>query len=527
MTKRQSRALMVQGTGSNVGKSILTTALCRIFLEDGFRVAPFKAQNMALNAYATRDGLEMSRAQALQAAACRLDPDVRMNPILIKPTTERQSQLVVMGKAMPLMTWSEYNELKPTLRPTVQEAYRSLAEGFDLIVLEGAGSPAEINLMAHDIVNMAAAEMADASVLLVGDIDAGGVFASLAGTVALLPPHQAARIKGFVLNKFRGDRAILAPGLDQIREITGRPVVGVVPYLEKLLLPEEDSVDFKSGRMPRFKKKGAAEVLCRIAVIDLPKVSNFTDLDPLCVEPDVEMMILRPGDPLEKEGRLPDVVILPGSKNVAEDLHLLRQHHFDRALREFVSGGGEVVGLCGGLQMLGERIEDPHRIEGDRSSVPGLGLLPIRTVLEREKVLRPVAARHLVSGLDVRGFEIHHGRTEAAACHPAFVLTSNGIEERTAVRSSIQLGWMNETGHVWGTYLHGLFDDDPFRRWFIDRIREKKGLPPLKKIQAIYDIEAMIQRLAEVVRKELDMPAVYDLLGMVGGGNGNHRMAGL
>ncbi|NKE73570.1 cobyric acid synthase [Candidatus Manganitrophus noduliformans] len=526
MSKRQPRALMVQGTGSNVGKSILTTALCRIFLEDGFRVAPFKAQNMALNAYATRDGLEMSRAQALQAAACRLDPDVRMNPILIKPTTERQSQLVVMGKAMPLMTWSEYNELKPTLRPVVQEAYRSLAEGVDLIVLEGAGSPAEINLMAHDIVNMAAAEMADASVLLVGDIDAGGVFASLVGTVALLPPHQAARIKGFVLNKFRGDRAILAPGLDQIRAITGRPVVGVVPYLERLLLPEEDSVDFKSGRMPRFKKKGAAEVLCRIAVIDLPKVSNFTDLDPFCVEPDVEMMILRPGEALEKEGRPPDVVILPGSKNVAEDLHLLRQHHFDRALREFVSGGGEVVGLCGGLQMLGERIEDPHQIEGNRTPVLGLGLLPIRTVLEREKVLRLVAARHLISGLELRGYEIHHGRTEAAACHPSFVQISGGIG-RSTPRGPMQLGWMNETGHVWGTYLHGLFDDDPFRRWFIDRVRERKGLPPLKEIQATYDIEAMIQRLAEVVRKELDMPAVYDLLGMVGGGNGNHRMAGL
>lgn len=475
---------------------------------------------MALNAYATRDGLEMSRAQALQAAACRLDPDVRMNPILIKPTTDRTSQLVVMGKAMPLMTWGEYNEIKPTLRPVVQEAYRSLAEEFDLIVLEGAGSPAEINLMAHDIVNMAAAEMADAPVLLVGDIDAGGVFASLVGTVALLPPSQAERIKGFVLNKFRGDRAILAPGLEQIKEITGRPVVGVVPYLERLLLPEEDSVAFKSGRMARFRGGGPGRgtvhraPTCRIVVVDLPKVSNFTDLDPFCVEPDVEVSILRPGEALEKDGRLPDVVILPGSKNVAGDLHFLRQHHFDRALREFVSAGGGVVGLCGGLQMLGERIEDPHQIEGNRPSVPGLGLLPIKTVLEREKVLQPIMARHFVSGLEVRGFEIHHGRTEAVACHPSFVNTSGGISEGAAARGSIQLGWMNETGQVWGTYLHGVFDDDRFRRWFIDRVRERRGLPPLREIQATYDIEAMIQRLAEVVRKELDMPAIYRMAGL-------------
>lgn len=514
MTQRRSRALMIQGTGSNVGKSILTTALCRIFLEDGLRVAPFKAQNMALNAYATREGLEMSRAQALQAAACRLDPEVRMNPILIKPTTERQSQLVVMGKAMPLMTWDEYNELKPTLRPVVQGAYHSLAEEFDLVLLEGAGSPAEINLMAHDIVNMAAAEMADAPVLLVGDIDAGGVFASLVGTVALLPARHAERIRGFVLNKFRGDRAILAPGLDQIREITGRPVVGVVPYIERLFLPEEDSVAFKSGRIPRFRRKTSGDRFCRIAAVDLPKVSNFTDLDPFCVEPDVEVSILRPGEALEKDGRLPDVVILPGSKNVAGDLHFLRQHQFDRALRGFVSEGGELVGLCGGLQILGERIEDPYQIEGGQSSVPGLGLLPIKTVLEKEKILRPVAAHHLVSGLDVRGFEIHHGRTEAAACHPSFIKIFDGVKDGAATPSPIQLGWTNETGRVWGTYLHGVFDDDRFRRWFIDRVRERKEWTPLKEVQARYDIEAMIQRLAEVVRKELDLPAVYRMVGL-------------
>ncbi|MFY9268957.1 MAG: cobyric acid synthase [Candidatus Manganitrophaceae bacterium] len=527
-SKKRAKALMIQGTGSNVGKSLLTTALCRIFLEDGLRVAPFKAQNMALNAAVTREGGEMSRAQALQAAACRLDPDVRMNPILIKPTTDRASQLIVMGKAMPMMTWGEYTELKPILFPVVEEAYRSLAEEFDLIVLEGAGSPAEINLMAHDIVNMAAAEMADASVLLVGDIDAGGVFAAFVGTLALLPPERAARIKGFVLNKFRGDRAILAPGLEQIKEITGRPVMGVISYIERLLLPEEDSVAFKGGRMSRLEKK-AGEAAVRIAVINLPKVSNFTDLDPFFVEPDVAVSIVDTGEDLEKGGNLPDVVILPGSKNVGEDLHRLRQRRFDRALQAFVSRGGWVVGFCGGLQMMGEEVDDPHRLEG--GTVLGLGLLRIKTVLESEKVLRPASARHKPSGLTVRGFEIHHGRSETKKERPCFV-----PEEPAG--DGIPLGWENETGRLWGTYLHGLFDDDLFRRWFIDRVRESKGLPPLKEIQATYDVEANIQRLADVVRKELDMPSIYDLLGMVAvlkrpfpqsvrGGNGNHRMAGL
>ncbi|MBI3811019.1 MAG: cobyric acid synthase [Nitrospirae bacterium] len=500
---------MIQGTGANVGKSIMTTALCRIFLEDGLRVAPFKAQNMALNAYVTRDGLEMSRAQALQAAACRLEPDVRMNPILIKPTTDHASQVIVMGKAMPLLTWAEYTELKPTLRPIVQEAYASLASEYDVILLEGAGSPAEINLMEHDIVNMAAAEMADAPVLLVGDIDAGGVFASLVGTLALLPQERADRIKGFILNKFRGDHAILAPGLDKIKEITGRPVVGVIPYLEGLLLPEEDSVGFKTGRTPLFKKKETGEVSCRIAILDLPKVSNFTDFDPLCVEPDVEIAIIRPwdllGDPLKKNGLAPDVVILPGSKNVAGDLQHLRVHRFDRALHDFVSGGGWVVGICGGLQMLGDSVEDPHGIESERPWVPGLGLLKLKTVLKREKILRPVAALHLISGLTVRGFEMHHGRTEANSGRPSFVEEPSG---------AIPLGWANESGQVWGTYLHGVFDDDAFRRWFIDQVREKKGLPPLKKIQVTYDVEAMIQRLAGVVRKKLDLRAVYRMIGL-------------
>ena len=496
---------MIQGTGSNVGKSILTAALCRIFLENGLRVAPFKAQNMALNAYATRDGLEMSRAQALQAAACRLEPDVRMNPILIKPTTDHASQVIVMGKAMPLLTWAEYTELKPKLRPIVQEAYHSLAGEYDLIVLEGAGSPAEINLMEHDIVNMAAAEMADAPVLLVGDIDAGGVFASLAGTLALLPQERGDRIKGFILNKFRGDRVVLEPGLEKIKEITGRPVMGVVPYIEGLLLPEEDSVGFKTGRIPLFKRKGATEVSCRIAVIDLPKVSNFTDFDPFCLEPDVETSIIRAGEPLEKDGLSPDVVILPGSKNVAGDLQHLRRYRFDLALQNFVLGGGWVVGICGGLQMLGDSVEDPHGIESERPSVPGLGLLRVKTILKREKILRPVAALHPVSGLSVRGFEMHHGVTEADGGRPSFVEEASG---------AIPLGWANESGQVWGTYLHGVFDDDAFRRWFIDQVREKKGLPPLKKIQATYDVEAMIQRLADVVRKELDLRAVYRMIGL-------------
>ena len=501
---------MIQGTGSNVGKSILTTALCRIFLEDGYSVAPFKVQNMALNAFVTREGLEMSRAQALQAQACRIEPDVRMNPVLIKPTTASGSQVVVMGKAREVLSWAEYTVLKPTLHPIIRSAYQSLSSEYDLIVLEGAGSPTEINLMENDIVNMSAAEMADAPVLLTGDIDAGGVFAAFVGTLTLLPTHQASRIKGFILNKFRGNRLILEPALEQIKKMTGKPVLGVVPFLEGLLLPEEDSVSFKSGKTPLLKKGNLSEKLseCRIAILDLPKISNFTDFDPFYVEPDVEIQMIRRGDPLKREGTFPDAVIIPGSKNVAQDLECLRENHWDRELMEFALKGGILVGLCGGLQMLGETLDDPYGVENRLSSVPGLGLLRMKTVLEKEKTLKRVEAFHAVSGIRVSGFEMHHGRTTVCDERPCFQQEEPAHE----TGHGTALGWSSETGRIWGTYIHGVFDSDEFRRWFIDQIREQKGLPPLKRVQAVYNTEKVIQRLADEVRKVMELDSIYQLI---------------
>ena len=511
MKMEKTPAIMIQGTGSNVGKSILTAALCRIFLEDGYRVVPFKVQNMALNAYVTRDGLEMSRAQALQAQACRIDPDVRMNPILIKPTREDGSQVIVMGKARPVAGWGEYTAMKPGLLPVIREAYDSLASEADLVVLEGAGSPAEINLMENDIVNMKAAEMADAPVLLAGDIDAGGVFAGLVGTLALLPPHQAVRIKGFILNKFRGNREILSPGLLKIREITGRPVLGVVPFLEGLLLPEEDSVSLKAGRTPLLEKRfeGDGKKRCRIVVFDLPKIANFTDLDPFYGEPDVEILFFPVGKKLSSLPFVPDALILPGSKNVVGDLAALRKSGLDEEIIDYAAGGGIVVGLCGGFQMLGEAVLDPHGLEnGPGEDSPGLGLLKMKTVLEKEKRLAQVEAVHIQSGETLRGFEMHHGRSSGEPGREIFRDVGGCPGNR--------LGGSDPTGRVWGSYLHGIFESDRFRRWFIDQIREKKGLPPLKEVQASYDVEKTLARLALSVRKEMDMKAVYGLIGPIG-----------
>ncbi|MHB8481654.1 MAG: cobyric acid synthase [Nitrospiria bacterium] len=506
MPLKKTKTLMIQGTGSNVGKSILTTALCRIFLEDGYSVAPFKVQNMALNAFVTPDGLEMSRAQALQAQACRIEPDVRMNPVLIKPTTDSGSQVVVMGKAREVLSWPDYTVLKPQLLPEIRAAYASLSRAYEVVVLEGAGSPAEINLMESDIVNMSAAEMADAPVLLAGDIDAGGVFASFVGTLSLLPLHQASRIKGFILNKFRGNRLILEPALEKIKEITGIPVLGVVPYLEDLLLPEEDSVSFKTGQAPIFKKNifSKNSSVCRIAILDLPRISNFTDFDPFYLEPDVEIQVVRRGEKFKRDGIPPDVVILPGSKNVAQDLIYLKENQRDRELMQFASRGGMVVGLCGGLQMLGETLDDPFGVENAPSSIQGLGLLKMRTVLEKEKILKKVEAFHSVSGIRVSGFEMHHGRTTVCHERPCF--------QPDNLTHGNPLGWSDETGRIWGTYLHGVFDSDEFRRWFIDRIRETKGLLPLKEVQAGYDTEQVIQHLAREVREVMDMDAIYQLM---------------
>ncbi|MEG6504494.1 cobyric acid synthase [Nitratidesulfovibrio sp. 1201_IL3209] len=542
-------ALMVQGTCSNAGKSILAAAFCRIFLQDGLRVAPFKAQNMALNSCVTPDGLEMGRAQAVQAAACRLDPDVRMNPVLLKPCSDVGSQVIVMGRPVGVMRVRQYVDYKPRARDAAFAAYDSLAAEHDVMVIEGAGSPAEINLKAHDIVNMAMARHAGARVLLVGDIDRGGVFAALVGTMELLDGWERDLVTGYLLNKFRGDASLLDPALDFMRERTGRPVLGVVPYLRDLSLPEEDSVTFKEGLpgLPGLGSLGGLRGLrdlgggaagegggdaLDIVLVDLPHISNFTDVDALRGEPDVRLRVARtPADLAGPAvsggpgGRHPDAVILPGSKNTTGDLRALRASGMADALARLARDpdGPVVAGICAGLQMLGLSVADPLGLEGGGCE-DGLGLLPVRTELAAEKTLRRTAGVHPYSGLPVAGYEIRHGITvgegsagSGDAGNPGDAASADTARAFLLREDGGALGWSAGTGpreRVWGTSLHGVFDADGFRRHFLDGLRARRGLAPLGRVVAPYSLDPALDRLADAVRAAVDMDAIYGMLGL-------------
>lgn len=490
--KRQATTIMFQGTSSNAGKSVLTTALCRILQQDGFRVAPFKSQNMSLNSFVSRDGGEMGRAQVVQAQACRIEPDPRMNPILLKPNSVTGSQVILMGKSVGNMNVDKYIQFKPQAFEVAKQAFDSLAEEQDVVVIEGAGSPGEVNLKSHDIVNMAMARYAAAPVLLVGDIDRGGVYASFVGTMEVLAEWERKLVAGFVVNRFRGQESLLADAHDYVLRHTGVPVLGVLPYLSDLGLPEEDSVSFKASHS---EESGQQADAVEIAILDLPHISNFTDFDALRIEPDVVVRIVRH---LEELGT-PDAIILPGSKNVATDLAYLRINGLaERILALAQQGETEIVGICGGYQMLGNRIDDPHQVESSGASITGLGLLPLHTVMAAEKTLERVTGKHLLSGLSITGYEIHHGQS---------FLTGDA--------------WMvNEAGEaigcgkdlVWGSYLHGVFDADAFRRWFIDRLRVRRGQPAIGRVIATYDLQAALDRLAAMARERLDMKKIYQLL---------------
>jgi adenosylcobyric acid synthase len=422
-----ARAIMVLGTASHVGKSLLTAALCRIFAQQGQRVAPFKAQNMSLNSAATFDGLEIGRAQALQAEAARIPATVHMNPILIKPTGDAHSQVIVRGKIWEHLTAGEYHQCRvEELVPVVSESYEFLAVQNDIIVLEGAGSPAEINLKAHDIVNMRMAELAGAHCLLVGDIDRGGVFASLLGTLELLDPTERARIRGFVINKFRGDVALLMPGIHSIEQRVGKQCLGIVPFLHQLMLDEEDGLGMPSQRPAGWSTDSSPSRELRIAVVRLPSLSNFTDFDPLLAEPSVSLRFCCTPEELD----LADVVIIPGSKQTIDDLEWTRARGLDHALREHAKRG-LTVGLCGGMQMLGLEITDPHGMEGKEAALC-LGILPIRTIMQRNKIT--VNAEGTLAGPSlfgekvhvdgIRGYEIHIGETTyLAGARPFATLT--------------------------------------------------------------------------------------------------------
>jgi cobyric acid synthase CobQ len=441
----------------------------------------------------------MGRAQVVQAQACRLDPEVRMNPILLKPNSDTGCQVIVRGKPVGNMRVGEYVRYKPEAFAAAKECYDSLAAEFDAIVLEGAGSPGEVNLKGHDIVNMRMAEYAGAPVLVVGDIDRGGVFAAFVGTMEVLAPWERRRIAGWIVNRFRGDAGLLGPALEYTLRHTGRPVLGVVPYLAELDLPQEDSVEFKSGALD---PAGNDEAAVEIAVVDLPHLSNFTDFDAFRVEPDVRLRIIRSAEELRRNR--PDAVILPGSKNTLGDLEYLRQSGLAERVTALARDGvTEIVGICGGFQMLGAEICDPLGIESAATGARGLGLLGARTVISAEKTLVRATARHLPSGLEVTGYEIHHGRTGTDGCVPVLTRCDGWV-----------VGAASHEGRVWGTYLHGVFDADAFRRWFIDRLRVRRGLAPVGEVIGQYDIESALDRLADAVRASIRMDEVYRLLGL-------------
>ncbi|SDK56510.1 L-threonine O-3-phosphate decarboxylase /adenosylcobyric acid synthase (glutamine-hydrolysing) [Maridesulfovibrio ferrireducens] len=503
---KKTPALMIQGTCSNAGKSIITAAFCRIFLQDGYKVAPFKAQNMSLNSYVTDEGLEMGRAQVTQAAACKQTPDVRMNPVLIKPNSDTGSQIIVMGKPVGNMKVLDYVKYKPTAFEAVKNAYDSLSTDRDIMVIEGAGSPAEINLKQHDIVNMAMADYAEAKVIITGDIDRGGVFASLAGTMDLIDAHERKMVCGFLLNKFRGDASLLTPALDFTLDRTGKPVLGVIPHIDHLGLPDEDSVSFKQD-LSKSGSKGKRSDCVDIVCIDLPRISNFTDLDALKGEPDVNLRIV--DNP--KDIGTPDAIIIPGSKSTLSDLAHIRESGLAQAVLD-LKGKSAIIGICGGLQMLGQYVNDPDGIESQDGTAEGLGLLPLQTTLAQEKTLTRTSGTHGLSKMDVSGYEIHHGKTEPLMPTVRAMIVPKG--STGAVPISRVLGFGLKSGMIWGTYLHGIFDADGFRRWFIDSLRDKKGLPKLETIQTTFGMEDELDRLAKIVRENVDMKAVYNALGM-------------
>ena len=506
-----AKSIMIQGTMSNAGKSILAGGLCRVFAQDGYRTAPFKSQNMALNSFITEDGLEMGRAQVMQAEAAGIRPTVDMNPILLKPTNDTGSQVIVRGKVTGVMSAAEYYRHKKEYIPAILEAYHKLEEEYDIIVIEGAGSPAEINLKREDIVNMGLADMVDAPVLLVGDIDRGGVFAQIVGTIELLEEHEKDRIVGTVINKFRGDKSILEPGLNMLEEKTQKPVLGVIPYFY-LDIDDEDSLT------ERFQKKNVTAPL-DLAVIRLPRISNFTDLLALeCMEEVSVRYVSSPG-----EFGCPDAVILPGSKNTIEDLLWLRQCGLEAKIIRHAGQGKLVFGICGGYQMLGEEIEDPQGVER-QGTIRGMGLLPIRTVFATEKTRTRVQGSFgevggllsALSSVEIEGYEIHMGTT---------TFTGETVPILTLCDRVKQGGQKTDgasNGSVYGCYVHGIFDRPEAAKAVVTALMEQKGLDPAQvqgKDLASYK-EQQYDKLADIIRENLDMKAIYEVLEKGTGRNG-------
>lgn len=497
-----AKAIMVQGTMSNAGKSVIAAALCRIFREDGYKVAPFKAQNMALNSFITEEGLEMGRAQVTQAEAAGVKPSVLMNPILLKPTNDTSSQVIVNGRVWENLSAQEYYKQKKVLVPEVKKAFDQLSAENDIIVIEGAGSPAEINLKENDIVNMFMAKMANAPVLLAGDIDRGGVFASLVGTMALFDEEEKSLVKGLVINKFRGDATILAPGLKTLEEMTGKPVVGVIPYLD-VDIEDEDSLT------ERFHRKDKPALL-DLAVIRTPRISNFTDFGVFETIPGVQVRYVKTCEELKN----PDMIFLPGTKNTMEDLLWMRQNGIEARIKKFAAAGKPVFGICGGYQMLGETIADPFGVEHG-GTIAGMGLLPTETTFGREKVRTRVEGEFShpegilagLAGMRIEGYEIHMGTTE--------IKSANRLTEITSLTGETKTDGVC-CQNVYGCYVHGVFDGEGIAAGIAEALLREKGLDDSRvettDIKAYKEMQ--YDKLAKGVRAALDMDKIYEMLDM-------------
>lgn len=501
-----SKYIMMMGTSSHVGKSILAAAFCRIFFQDGKNVAPFKAQNMALNSYVTADGEEMGRAQVMQAEAAKIKPTANMNPVLLKPTGNSSSQVIVMGKSIGTYSAKDYHEkIAQNAWESVKIAIENLSKDYDTIVIEGAGSPAEVNLKANDIVNMKVAKYLNAPVILIADIDRGGALASLVGTLELLDEDERDLVKGLIINKFRGDITLLKPAIDFLEEKTKKPVLGVLPYIEKLQIDDEDSVSLNDKKL-----KNNAPI--KIAVIKLPKISNFTDFDPLMYEEDVNLIYAENTADIDDA----DLMILPGSKNTISDLLYIKQMGFDKKIKEKLQNNTPLIAVCGGYQMIGKTIKDPYNTESDLGEAEGLNLIDMDTVFNKEKTLSQVVFdANDISFLNInksyknlRGYEIHIGETKCCDDMnlPFLLKQRNGenIRENEGVLKQ----------NILGTYIHGLFDNDEFRTDLLNALRERKGLAKIACEKSTASIkEENYNKLADIVRKNLNMKKIYEIMG--------------
>ncbi|WP_419725498.1 cobyric acid synthase [Terrisporobacter petrolearius] len=501
------KKIMLQGTASNVGKSIITTGLCRIFKQDNYKVIPFKSQNMALNSFITKEGLEMGRAQVSQAEACGIDPTADMNPILLKPNGNNKSQVIVRGKVVGDMSSKEYYEYKLELEKILDDIFKEFEEKFDIVVMEGAGSCAEINLMDRDISNMGMAQIADAPVILIGDIDRGGVFASIVGTIMLLPEKDRKRVKGVIINKFRGRKELLESGVKMLEDIIKVPVLGVIPYTD-IKIEEEDSVT------TRFKKKVDKGDI-HIEVIRTPHMSNFTDFDIFETQEDVSLRYVDYGESLGN----PDIVIIPGTKSTIDDLIFLRENGLENQIKELHKKGKLVLGICGGYQMLGKVLKDPYHVENDLEEVEGIGLLDVETTFELEKTTTQVKAilggnlHGYLANLnkkEVNGYEIHMGMTRRRENSDNFATVTEKLGEIV----SYEVGSVNNQCNVFGTYLHGIFDDIDFTRTILNNIRKMKNLEAVEsKVESFDEFKNQeYNKLADFLREHLDMEKIYEIM---------------